>query len=225
MSKAKSIRAESAARRGVMTTLATKSVKQLRDSYRKATGEGLGSLTRDQLIKALATRAEVPEAAPILKTGGKTVGQVVEKIFAEYSKTAPASERGVYVAPGGPYEPGSLSPKPRDPRLPPAGETIHKTYKGRDLAVEVLEKGFRFDGREWRSLTAIAMAVTGAPSINGPLFFGIAKRGAGAPHLPAGIPQVPAAAPQPDVSPAKRAKRARPTKRAKRRYGWARHGS
>lgn len=66
--------------------------------------------------------------------------------------------------------------KPRDPRLPAAGTTIEKTYKGKALKVEVLEAGFRFDGRDWSSLTAIAMAVTGAKSINGPLFFGIATR-------------------------------------------------
>ena len=66
--------------------------------------------------------------------------------------------------------------KPRDPRLPPAGTVIKKTYKGKSLKVEVLEVGFRFERKEWRSLTAIAMAVTGAKSINGPLFFGIAKR-------------------------------------------------
>ena len=66
--------------------------------------------------------------------------------------------------------------KPRDPRLPAARTVIEKTYKGKRLKVEVLEVGFRFERKEWRSLTAIAMAVTGAKSINGPLFFGIAKR-------------------------------------------------
>ena len=66
--------------------------------------------------------------------------------------------------------------KPRDPRLPPAGTVIEKTYKGKTLKVEVLDVGFRFEKKVWRSLTAIAMAVTGAKSINGPLFFAIAKR-------------------------------------------------
>lgn len=66
--------------------------------------------------------------------------------------------------------------KPRDPRLPAAGSVIEKTYKGKTLRVEVREADFRFDGKEWSSLTSIAMAVTGAKSINGPLFFGIAKR-------------------------------------------------
>jgi hypothetical protein len=66
--------------------------------------------------------------------------------------------------------------KPRDPRLPPACTVIEKTYKGKALQVEVLEAGFRFEKKVWTSLTAIAKAVTGAKSINGPLFFGIAKR-------------------------------------------------
>jgi hypothetical protein len=66
--------------------------------------------------------------------------------------------------------------KPRDPRLPAAGSVIEKTYKGEKLAVQVTADGFLFKGKPYRSLTAIAMAATGAPSINGPLFFGIAKR-------------------------------------------------
>ena len=72
--------------------------------------------------------------------------------------------------------PAPRSPKPRDPRIPPAGTVIEKTYKGKALQVEVLKTGFRFEKKEWTSLTAIARAVTGAKSINGPLFFGIAKR-------------------------------------------------
>ena len=65
---------------------------------------------------------------------------------------------------------------PRDPRLPTPGSTIEKIYKGATLHIEVLDAGFRFDGKEWRSLSALAMAITGAKSINGYLFFGLVKR-------------------------------------------------
>ena len=65
---------------------------------------------------------------------------------------------------------------PRDPRLPQAGSTIEKTYKGATLHIEVLDAGFRFDGKDWRSLSALAMAITGAKAINGYLFFGLVKR-------------------------------------------------
>jgi hypothetical protein len=70
--------------------------------------------------------------------------------------------------------------KERDPRLPATGATLARTYKGKEYRVTVLDAGFRFDGREWRSLTAIARAVTGYPAISGPAWFGIADRGTGA---------------------------------------------
>ena len=70
--------------------------------------------------------------------------------------------------------------KDRDPRLPPSGATLSRTYKGKEYRVTVLDAGFRFDGKDWRSLTAIARAVTGYPAISGPAWFGIAERGTGA---------------------------------------------
>ena len=54
----------------------------------------------------------------------------------------------------------------RDPRLPATGATLARTYKGKEYRVTVLDAGFRFDGKEWRSLTAIARAVTGYPAIS-----------------------------------------------------------
>ena len=68
----------------------------------------------------------------------------------------------------------------RDPRLPTSGTTLSRTYKGKEYRVTVLDAGFRFDGKDWRSLTAIARAVTGYPAISGPAWFGIAERGTGA---------------------------------------------
>jgi hypothetical protein len=67
----------------------------------------------------------------------------------------------------------------RDPRLPAPGKVLARTYKGKQYRVTVLDAGFRFDGKDWRSLTAIARAVTGYPAISGPAWFGIAERGTG----------------------------------------------
>ena len=58
----------------------------------------------------------------------------------------------------------------RDPRLPQPGTVLVRKYKGVDVRVEVLEKGFAYDGRTYRSLSAVAEAVTGA-HWNGFLFF------------------------------------------------------
>jgi hypothetical protein len=67
------------------------------------------------------------------------------------------------------------SPFTTDERLPKPGSTITREYKGKTLTVEVLEAGFRLDGREYRSLSALARAVTGAASINGFMFWGLDK--------------------------------------------------
>jgi hypothetical protein len=63
-------------------------------------------------------------------------------------------------------------PSRRDIRLPKPGDVLSRYYKGREITVRVLESGFEYEGRRFRSLSAIAKAVTGA-HWNGLLFFGI----------------------------------------------------
>ena len=58
----------------------------------------------------------------------------------------------------------------RDKRLPIPGAIIRKEYKGKLLEVKVLEKGFEYDGKTYRTLSAVAKAVTG-DHWNGYLFF------------------------------------------------------
>ena len=65
----------------------------------------------------------------------------------------------------------------RDPRLPPAGTELTRNYKGQRLRVQVLEHGFEFNHREYRSLSAIAYQATGT-RWNGFLFFGLKRQAA-----------------------------------------------
>ncbi|MCB9854643.1 MAG: DUF2924 domain-containing protein [Phycisphaerales bacterium] len=60
-------------------------------------------------------------------------------------------------------------------RLPPPGCMIRRTYQGRQICVRVLEKGFEYEGQHYRSLSAVAFAVTGA-KWNGNLFFGFVRQ-------------------------------------------------
>jgi hypothetical protein len=67
----------------------------------------------------------------------------------------------------------------RDPGPPVAGAgaVLVREWNGRTYRVEVLKKGYRFDGRTWASLSAIARRITGT-SWSGPRFFGLTpKRG------------------------------------------------
>ncbi len=65
--------------------------------------------------------------------------------------------------------------RPRKPGLLPPGSAITRTWRGKELRVVVLDDGFEFEAVRYRSLSAIATAVTGA-HWNGKLFFGLTKR-------------------------------------------------
>jgi len=58
----------------------------------------------------------------------------------------------------------------RDRRLPMPGTIITKEYKGVNILVKILEKGFEYNGKVYKTLTAIAKEITGS-HWNGYLFF------------------------------------------------------
>jgi len=60
----------------------------------------------------------------------------------------------------------------RDRRLPPPGSAINRRYKGHEITVKVLDKGFEHQGQVYRSLSAVAREITGT-NWNGYLFFGL----------------------------------------------------
>ncbi len=58
----------------------------------------------------------------------------------------------------------------RDSRLPLPGTVVRRKYKGSIVEVKVLSDGFEYDGRPFKTLTAVAKEVTGC-HWNGYLFF------------------------------------------------------
>jgi hypothetical protein len=62
---------------------------------------------------------------------------------------------------------------PSSSKLTP-GTRLLREWQGRTHHVTVVQGGFEYDGRTWRSLTAIARSITGTPW-SGPLFFGLRK--------------------------------------------------
>ncbi|MFM9958742.1 MAG: DUF2924 domain-containing protein [Phycisphaerales bacterium] len=68
----------------------------------------------------------------------------------------------------------------RQPAIRHLPETeIVREYKGRRLVVQPVAGGFRFEGRDFRSLSAVAKHVTGS-HWNGPAFFGVGRGTGGA---------------------------------------------
>lgn len=62
-----------------------------------------------------------------------------------------------------------------EPNLLP-GTVLNRNYQGRDIRVLTLENGFEWNGEVYKSLSAVARAVTGT-RWNGKLFFGLKKKG------------------------------------------------
>ncbi len=83
------------------------------------------------------------------------------------AKPAPANT----AAPATPAKP----PRERDPRLPRPGAVLTRTFQGKEHKVQVLDAGFLYEGKTWRSLSAIAKAISGT-AWNGYLFWGLQKR-------------------------------------------------
>ncbi len=76
-----------------------------------------------------------------------------------------------------PHPPGAKQAKRKreDKRLPPRTTVLTRLYRNREFTVTVLKDGFEYDGRHYRSLSAIARVITGT-QWNGLVFFGLAKR-------------------------------------------------
>jgi hypothetical protein len=67
----------------------------------------------------------------------------------------------------------------RDDQRPVAGTRLIREHQGVDHVVTVLRDGFEWQGRPYRSLSAVARAITGT-RWNGPLFFGLKNHRGGA---------------------------------------------
>ena len=68
----------------------------------------------------------------------------------------------------------NLSARPRDNRLPAPGSILAKTYRGKTIEVKVLDNGFEYEGKVFKSISRVAMTIVKRP-ISGYVFFGLFK--------------------------------------------------
>lgn len=61
-----------------------------------------------------------------------------------------------------------------DGRLPAVGTVITKTYHGQTIEVKVLEIGFEYQGKTYKSISRVAMEIVKRP-ISGYVLFGLSK--------------------------------------------------
>ncbi len=67
-----------------------------------------------------------------------------------------------------------MARRKRDDGVPVAGTRIIRDWHGERHEVTVVEGGFEYEGRRYRSLSAVAREITGT-RWNGPAFFGLRK--------------------------------------------------
>lgn len=73
-----------------------------------------------------------------------------------------------------PIDLATVPTKERDRRLPAVGTVITKTYHGQTFEIKVLENGFEYQGKTYKSISCVAMEIVKRP-ISGYVFFGLTK--------------------------------------------------
>ena len=139
-------------------------IRQLRARYAELFGEPTFSGNRVWLVKRIAWRLQAIAEGDLSERARRRVEEIAND--ADIRLSAPAAKRILL--------PGSLSASEQaddaDGRLPPPGATLVREYKGRKHEVTVLAQGFEFGGKAYRSLSAVAKAITGS-HCNGFQFF------------------------------------------------------
>ena len=150
-----------------ISTLQTKPVKELKAKYQTLFGdEKAVPENKTILVKKIAYKLQE------LKYGGLSQ-TAKEKAASLIKKYDPVNNKAVRPGKARQGDTGRVKPH-RDSRLPVPGSIITKVYKGKKLEVRVLEKGFEYKDKVYRSLSGVAKYITG-DGWNGFLFFGMCK--------------------------------------------------
>jgi hypothetical protein len=121
---------------------------ELRERYREVFGEETRSRHKGFLCKRILWRLQANAAgglsARALERAAELVDESDLRLLAPVARNTPGRRATC-----------------RDRRLPMPGTMLKREYRGQVVTVNVLDKGFEYDGRIYRSLTAVAKAVTG----------------------------------------------------------------
>ena len=135
------------------------SVGQLRVKYREVFGQESRSNNKPFLVRRIAWRLQANAEGDLSERARQRASALAEE--ADLRIRAPES-----------FLKKLAGPKPSDPRLPVPGIQLNRQFQGQSVSVEVLEKGFGYQERVYKSLSAVARQVTGV-QWNGFAFFGL----------------------------------------------------
>ena len=138
-------------------------LEKARERYRELFGEEPRSSRRESLVRRIAWRLQANAEGGLSERARKRAYEI-------------ATDADVRLLPPrrGQFDSWFGSSHP-DRRIPPEGTVLSREYRGRTLSVTVLRRGFEYEGRVYRSLSAIAHEVT-TTRWNGLAFFGLTGR-------------------------------------------------
>lgn len=153
-----------------LAAAATMSVRELRQRLAEVLGRPVLSNNRAYLMRKLSWHLRD-------QAEGRPAPRTLQELLEAGPAALPERWRERFAGTQGQRQvslpaPRAVSPD-RDPRLPPAGSTLGRTFRGTAYEVIVHEADFELAGVRYRSLSAVARAITGT-RWNGMAFFGLA---------------------------------------------------
>ncbi len=163
----------------LLVELRRMTVPELQERYLEVHGEPTRSHHKDQLIRKIAWRVQAIAEGDLAERAHHIRQRAAEIANDADLRAVPPAPAPGTTAPGADTSANGLGgaatthiDAPADARLPMPGTLLTRQYKGRTINVRVLPDGFDYEGEVYRSLSAVAKAVTGA-HWNGYLFFGL----------------------------------------------------
>jgi DUF2924 family protein len=144
-------------------------VAELRRRYREIFGEETRSHHKAFLYRRIAWRLQADAEGDLSERDRRRAMEIAND--ADLRTRAPQAPAAEAANRAHRTTVGKLNGA-RDPRLPKQGTELAREYKGRTYFVEVLEDGFQYEDRRYRSLSKIAQEITGT-RWNGFTFFSL----------------------------------------------------
>ena len=166
-----------------LAALETMNVPALAEKYRELYGEPTRSRNRAYLKKRLAWRIEANFQGDLSQGAIARIQQLGDQLPERWQMRLgqPASEPAAASDAATKLDAAlsTATTEPRDPRVPPVGTVVRRVFDGKTHEVTVCVEGFEYEGRKYKTLSAIANQIAGS-RWNGFLFFGLKKTGASA---------------------------------------------
>lgn len=140
-------------------------VGALKRRYKDLLGSESKSSNRQFLFRRIAWRLQANFEGDLSEPARRRASEIVNN--ADIRTRAPRAFLSGYGS--------HRSPSRRDWRLPRAGTLLTRRLDDRQIVVKVLEDGFEYQSRHYKSLSAIAREATGT-RWNGMAFFGLTER-------------------------------------------------